>query len=124
MGLIEEGSLGDLGGVSEAQIKADVTKEIVKNIFSDDDAKIIQNTQFDRAEMPGVFALELVNHFLIKRFCHDKFLRTNFQEAINRLYQSRVSLDRQGRKELLESLKTETLGMTFGLGGQRPETVK
>jgi len=123
MSKIDENVLSDLQVYDENKVHAQITKEIIKNLFSDEDTKIIQNTEFDKSEMPGIFALELINHFLVKRFCYDKFLRDNFQSAINKLYLSRVSLKRQGRTEMFDSIKTEAYGLMFG-GSQQPETVK
>jgi len=124
MPLIDEGSLGMLGNeMSEVKIKAEVTKEIIKNVFSDDSRKIIQNTEFKRDELPHVFALELVDHFVIKRFCGKKHLRDNFRSAIDMMYQARVSIERKGRIELLDTLKNEQIGLNFGMQ-QQPQTVK
>lgn len=123
MVLVNDGSLGELGGHDPSRIKAEVTKEILNNLFSDDSSKIIQNTDFKRHELPSIFGLEIINHVLIKRFCFDKFLRDNFQNLINRTYQARVSIDRQGRKELGEMLKQESMGLNLDLG-RPPEAVK
>ena len=120
MPVIDEGSLGNLGEeYSEVKIKAEITKEIIKNVFSDDSGKIIQNTEFQRKEMPSIFALELVRHFVINRFCCKKHLRDNFNEAVDRMYQARVSIERKGRVELLDSLKNEQIGLNFGM--QQPQ---
>lgn len=106
----------------EGKVKAELTKELMRHVFSEESSKIIQNTQIKEHELPTVYALEMMNHFLLKRFCMDKFLRQNFQAFIDRFYQARVSLDRQGRKELFDALKTESIGLSLGL--QQNEEIK
>lgn len=115
MGLVQEGSLGELESYDPAKVKAEMGKEILNNLFSDESGKIVQNTEFKRHELPAIFALELVNHVLIKGHCHDKFLRDNFQAMIDKNYQVRVSLDRQGRAELKDMLKQESQGLSLEL---------
>lgn len=100
----ELGSLHMAGGKTE---KDDITKQALKVLWSNEPSKIIQSTEFEKQDLVWVTALELVNHFVIKPFCFDRKKRDNFQEIINRIYQSRVSLDRKGRTELFESMKAE-----------------
>ena len=103
--LIKELNLDD-----KDKYKAEIVREVIQTIFSEDDKKITQVTDLKRDELGSANALEVVlYHMIVRRYCFNPIIRKNLREAFNKVYYLRNSIDRQRETKLFEILKQETV---------------
>lgn len=98
--------------ISKQEDKRIVLKQIMDNLFSSEPDKIIQTTRIKTHDLEWITPLELIKQFVVFDFCDYKN-SMKIQNAINMLYQSRVSINGKGRDEMFEALKGESNLMAF-----------
>ena len=106
MGVMSEHELAGLGFANKDS-KSDITKFALEHLGSEAENKVIQNTEFGKEDIYWVTALEILDSLIIRRYCFDVEKRNIVRNLKNRFYLSRISLGRQGRKEITEILKNE-----------------
>lgn len=109
-----------LGG--DRQIN-ELMKEGIQVLFSEDSKNIVQSTELEKSDIFWSSGLEILYHLVIEPYCYDRYKVEHIRNVIDRLYQIRVSLKREGRKEIFNAMKQEQQFNTM-LEMQKPATLK
>lgn len=88
--------------------KARLNRELLEHIRSKNSKDVMQNSDLSKNDMYSMMALEILDSVIGSKFITNKNQRNFIREAIDRLYLVRVSLNRQGRKEMFDSMRNET----------------
>lgn len=114
---IEGGSLASILG-NKKEFK--LSKEVIDVLFSNDESKIIQSTEFNNEELRMATIFEMIDSFIISPYCYDEYHKDLWKTFKKRVYQMRVSKDRKGRTEMFDAIKSD-VKLTFKEGNKSQE---
>lgn len=121
MSAVEDHEIAGLGFTNKDK-SSEITKFALEHLSSDAENKVIQNSDFAKDDIYWVTGLEILDALVVKRFCYSTELRNIVSNLKNRMYLSRISLKRQGRKEITDMVKSEVSYM--GMMPQMKEQLK
>lgn len=119
--LAEKGlNTGSLSALLGNKKEFKLSKEIIDVLFSDNESKIIQSTEFDNQELRMATIFEMVDSFIISPYCFNTLDKERWKTFKKRVYQMRVSKDRKGRTEMFDAIKSD-IKLSFKEGNKTQE---
>lgn len=96
-----------VGGMEEQGAK--LNKEVLSHLFSKDRDKLLMITDLTPPDdIVWATSFQAMLRFLVEDFVDDRKLRNKCFKFMEDIYKMRISMNRKGRTELFDALKTQT----------------
>lgn len=103
----EDNFFGDIvGGVEDTSSK--LNREVLEHLFPKEHEKLLMISDLSEGDLVWVTCLVAELRFLVDDFITDRKLKKNCYRFIEDVIKMRISLQRKGRTELFDALKSQT----------------